>query len=64
MTLNLRERLHAAGQGHLADALDRVSGDARERLRADIEGLDLDLVARLVDEHVRHPHPPPALDDL
>jgi UDP-N-acetylglucosamine/UDP-N-acetylgalactosamine diphosphorylase len=43
------ERLRAAGQGHLAEALDRLSGTARERLRAEIDGLDLDLMARLVE---------------
>lgn len=44
----MEERLRAAGQGHLADALDRLSGTARERLRGEIEALDLELIARLV----------------
>ena len=46
----LEDRLEAAGQGHLAAALDRVSGEARERLRGEIEALDLDLVGRLAGD--------------
>jgi len=45
----LRALLDDAGQGHLAHALERVSGDARERLQAEIEALDLGLIGRLVD---------------
>ena len=45
----LRDRLEAAGQGHLARALDDLQGAARERLRAEIEALDLGLIRRLVD---------------
>ena len=44
----MRARLEAAGQGHLADAVERLEGPARERLEAEIAALDLDLVARLV----------------
>jgi UDP-N-acetylglucosamine/UDP-N-acetylgalactosamine diphosphorylase len=46
--VSVEERLAAAGQGHLARALDRLSGPAREGLRAEIASLDLDLIARLV----------------
>ena len=53
MSADLAARLRAHGQGHLVDALERLEGDARDRLRADLEELDLDLLARLVDEHVR-----------
>ena len=48
--MTVRERLRAAGQEHLADAIDRLSGTARERLEAEVAGVDLDLVARLVGE--------------
>ncbi len=46
----MRERLRAAGQEHLADAIDRLAGTARERLEAEVAAVDLDLVARLVGE--------------
>ena len=45
----LRERLDAAGQGHLAAALEGLPAEGRERLRAEVEALDLDLIARLVE---------------
>jgi UDP-N-acetylglucosamine/UDP-N-acetylgalactosamine diphosphorylase len=48
--VTLADRLAAAGQGHLAAALDRLDGAARERLRAQIDALDLDLVGRLVGD--------------
>ena len=51
--MSLAGDLRAAGQGHLADALERLEGEARERLRAQLEALDLALVARLVDGLVR-----------
>jgi UDP-N-acetylglucosamine/UDP-N-acetylgalactosamine diphosphorylase len=50
--VTLEERLAAARQGHLAAALDRLDGPARERLREQIEALDLDLIGRLVDDLV------------
>jgi UDP-N-acetylglucosamine/UDP-N-acetylgalactosamine diphosphorylase len=50
--VSLEERLEGVGQGHLARALERLSGDERERLRREVEELDLDLVGRLVGELV------------
>ncbi len=46
--MSVRARLEAAGQGHLAEALERLDGPARARLEAEIAALDLDLVGRLV----------------
>lgn len=46
--MSLRERLEAAGQDHLVAALGRLPDEGRERLRAELEALDLDLMARLV----------------
>jgi UDP-N-acetylglucosamine/UDP-N-acetylgalactosamine diphosphorylase len=46
--MSLDDRLAAAGQGHLTAALDRLDDAGRERLRGQIEALDLDLVGRLV----------------
>lgn len=54
----LPERLEAAGQGHLAAALASLPDDGRERLRAELEALDLDLVARLVEGLVGEEEPP------
>ncbi len=48
--MSLGDRLRDAGQGHLAEALDRLQGPARDNLRAEIEALDLPLVTRLVEE--------------
>ncbi len=42
------ERLAAAGQGHLAAAVERLSGPSRKRLAAQVDALDLDLVSDLV----------------
>ncbi len=68
---SLDERLRAAGQGHLAEALARLEGEPRDRLRTQLEGLDLDLIGRLVGELVAADAPgpvgaiePPAPDDL
>jgi UDP-N-acetylglucosamine/UDP-N-acetylgalactosamine diphosphorylase len=68
---SLEERLRAAGQGHLAEALARLEGEPRDRLRTELEGLDLDLIGRLVGELVAADAPaavgliePPAPDDL
>ena len=47
--MSVEERLEEAGQGHLARALERLSGRDREVLAAEIAALDLDLVRRLVD---------------
>lgn len=47
-----RTDLAAAGQEHLADAIDRLAGASRERLVAEVEALDLDLVRSLVDRFV------------
>ncbi len=44
-----RERLTRAGQGHLADALDALEGADRERLAAQIDAIDVDLIGRLVE---------------
>ena len=69
--MSVEDRLRPAGQGRLADALDRLSGDGREHLRAEIEALDLDLVGRLVEGLVGGDEPavrgeiaPPAPDAL
>src|ERR1043165_2336320 len=43
----LRSALAAAGQGHLNDALDRVEGDARTRLAAQLADLDLPLLPEM-----------------
>jgi UDP-N-acetylglucosamine/UDP-N-acetylgalactosamine diphosphorylase len=56
--VTLEERLAEARQGHLAAALDRLGGQDRERLRGQIEALDLDLVGRLVGELVGDEAPP------
>lgn len=42
-----RERLEAAGQGHVLAFLQELDERGRERLLAEVEALDLDLVARL-----------------
>ena len=46
--MSVEGRLEEAGQGHLARALERLSGRDREVLAAEIAALDLDLVRRLV----------------
>jgi UDP-N-acetylglucosamine/UDP-N-acetylgalactosamine diphosphorylase len=46
------ERLRTAGQPDLAAVIERSEGSAREALVAEVAGLDLDLVARLVDRFV------------
>jgi UDP-N-acetylglucosamine/UDP-N-acetylgalactosamine diphosphorylase len=56
--VSLEDRLADAGQGHLAEALGRVRGDERERLRDQLEALDLDLVGRLVGDLVESGGPP------
>jgi UDP-N-acetylglucosamine/UDP-N-acetylgalactosamine diphosphorylase len=68
---SLEERLRAAGQGHLAEALARLEGEPRDRLRTELEGLDLDLIGRLVGELVAADAPdavgtiePPSPEDL
>ena len=43
----LRRALQAAGQGHLVEALDRLDEAGRRRLLAQLERVDLELVARL-----------------
>lgn len=47
------DRLQRAGQGHLLRALDRLDAAGRERLKGEIDALDLDLVSRLVDTFVK-----------
>mgnify|MGYP001381212309 CR=1 FL=1 len=49
---DLVRRLREAGQERLADALDALDGPARARLAGQVQALDLDLVGRLVAEHV------------
>ena len=56
--MNLDDRLAEAGQAHLAEALARLDGAARDRLRAQVEALDLDLIGRLVGELVGAGGPP------
>jgi UDP-N-acetylglucosamine/UDP-N-acetylgalactosamine diphosphorylase len=46
------EQLENAGQGHLSVALARLSGASRERLAAQVDALDLDLIADLVARFV------------
>jgi UDP-N-acetylglucosamine/UDP-N-acetylgalactosamine diphosphorylase len=50
--VSLERRLRSAGQGHLAEALARLEGEPRDRLRAELEGLDLELIGRLVSDLV------------
>jgi UDP-N-acetylglucosamine/UDP-N-acetylgalactosamine diphosphorylase len=68
---SLEEHLGSAGQGHLAEALARLEGEPRDRLRTELEGLDLELIGRLVGDLVAAEAPgpagtiePPAPDDL
>ena len=44
--------LRAAGQDELAESLERLEGEARARLEAQVEALDLDLIAGLVERLV------------
>lgn len=53
-----RDALRRAGQEHLADAVERLDGDARARLEGQIEALDLELIGRLVAELVGDAEPP------
>lgn len=64
MSGELVDRLEGAGQAHLVRALDRLDGARRERLQEEIEALDLDLVSRLVDAHLRHHATAESLDNL
>ncbi len=50
------ERLRAAGQGHLVAALAGARPEDAEVLAAQIASLDLELLARLIEEFVRHEH--------
>lgn len=54
--MTIEQRLRAAGQEHLAAALERLPEDGREHLAAEIDALDLDLIRRLV-EGLRHATP-------
>jgi UDP-N-acetylglucosamine/UDP-N-acetylgalactosamine diphosphorylase len=56
--MTLDDRLPAAGQKALARALARLDGERRERLRRQVEELDLDLVGRLVGALVGDEAPP------
>lgn len=47
--MSLPERLEAAGQGHLAQALGRLEGEEHATLEGELEALDLALVRRLVE---------------
>jgi UDP-N-acetylglucosamine/UDP-N-acetylgalactosamine diphosphorylase len=58
----LSERLVAAGQQHLADALDRLDGDGRARLAAQLEEIDLERIGGLFRELTGHSSD--AFDDL
>ena len=64
MSGDVADRLEGAGQGHLVRALERLDGARRERLRSEIEALDIDLVSRLVDAHLRHRVAVESLDGL
>lgn len=54
---DLRDRLTAAGQGHLADLVDRAAPEDAAALTAQVAELDLELIARLVDQFVGHDDP-------
>jgi UDP-N-acetylglucosamine/UDP-N-acetylgalactosamine diphosphorylase len=56
--VSLEGRLTEAGQAHLAEALARLDGAERERLREQVEALDLDLIGRLVGDLVEAGGPP------
>jgi UDP-N-acetylglucosamine/UDP-N-acetylgalactosamine diphosphorylase len=56
--VSLEDRLTEAGQAHLAEALARLDGAERERLREQVEALDLDLIGRLVGDLVEAGGPP------
>ena len=56
--MSLEDRLAAAGQGRLAEALARLDGAERDRLRGQVAALDLDLVGRLVGDLVAVDGPP------
>lgn len=56
--MSLQDRLTEAGQAHLAEALARPDGAERERLREQVEALDLDLIGRLVGDLVEAGGPP------
>ena len=56
--MSLEDRLTEAGQAHLAEALARPDGAERERLREQVEALDLDLIGRLVGDLVEAGGPP------
>ena len=49
----LRERLSAAGQGHVLRFADRLEPGGRGKLVKQLEALDLGLLSKLVDEYVR-----------
>lgn len=49
----LVRRLKAADQGHVLRFFDQLDADARRRLVAQAEGIDLESLPRLVDEYVR-----------
>ncbi len=56
--MSLAQRLSAAGQPHLAAALERLPEEGRRTLAAEAEALDLDLVRRLVDDLLSGDAPP------
>lgn len=51
----LEGRLRDAGQRHLVQALEQLTGSARSELASQIADLDLSLVQQLVEELVLHP---------
>ena len=58
--MSLAQRLSAAGQPHLAAALERLPEEGRRTLAAEVEALDLDLVRRLVDDLLSAATPRPS----
>jgi UDP-N-acetylglucosamine/UDP-N-acetylgalactosamine diphosphorylase len=50
---SLRERLSAAGQGHVLKFAERLDPARRERLLSQLAALDLGLIQKLADEYVR-----------
>lgn len=54
--VEISERLRAAGQGHLVDAVAGAAPEDAASLAAQIDGLDLALIARLVETFIGDDH--------
>ncbi len=53
----LATKLNSIGQGHVYTFYDRLPPEQQQRLDAQLDSLDLDLVARLIDTVVQEPAP-------